>query len=553
MATYTVGVDFGTLSGRALLVDAASGRELCDAVMEYPHGVMDRAFFATGETLPPSFALQHPADYLEVLANVIPAVLEKGGVDAADVVGLGIDFTSCTLLAVDKAGTPLCFLPAFRKTPLAYAILWKHHAAKKYADRLTEVARARGEAFLARCGGKVDDEWTLAKMYQVMAEAPAVYEAADRFLEGGDWLVQTLTGTRARSYHFAAYKSHFVAGTGYPKKEYFDAVDPKFGGTVLQKLDGALQLFGERAGTLRAEYAERLGLCAGTAVSVAMPDGHAAGTAVGLSRAGDMFAVLGTSGCFMTVGDRDVTVPGICGTVKDGIIPGFYGHEAGLCSLGDHFAFAAEQLTTPAYAREAAARGIGMLPLLLEKAARKKPGESGLVALNWFNGNRSILVNSDLSGCFVGLSLATVPEDMLRALLEATAFGARNIIDNFEANGVQIGRIIATGGIARKDPFTMQLYADVLGRPITVTKTAQAPALGAAIGAAVAAGVYADVDSAIAAMHADADHVYTPDGASFAVYSALYEEYKKLHDYFGRGTNNVMMRLRAISAAQKGN
>ncbi|MBE6630375.1 MAG: ribulokinase [Ruminococcaceae bacterium] len=553
VAKYTIGVDFGTLSGRALLVDAENGRELADAVMEYPHGVMDREFCATGETLPANFALQHPADYLQVLENVIPAVLEKAGVNAADVVGLGIDFTSCTLLSVDSAGTPLCLLPEFEQTPLAYAILWKHHAAKKYADRLTKVARARNEAFLARCGGKVDDEWTFAKMYQVMAEAPAVYAAADRFLEGGDWLVQTLTGTRVRSYHFAAYKSHFVAGTGYPKKEYFDAVDPKFGDTVLQKLDGELLLYGERAGALCAEYAKKLGLCAGTAVAVAMPDGHAAGTAVGLSRAGDMFAVLGTSGCFMAVGDRDAKVPGICGTVKDGIVPGFYGYEAGLCSLGDHFAFAAANLTSPAYAREAAARGIGMLPLLLEKAAAKKPGESGLLALNWFNGNRSILVNSDLSGCFVGLTQATAPEDMLRALLEATAFGARNIIENFEQNGVSIGRIIATGGIARKDPFTMQLYADVLGRPITVTKTAQAPALGAAIGAAVAAGVHATPTEGIERMHADADRIYTPNGASFAVYSDLYAEYKRLHDYFGRGDNNVMARLRALAAAQKGN
>lgn len=553
VAKYTVGVDFGTLSGRALLVDAENGRELADAVMEYPHGVMDRTLCNTGEALPANFALQHPADYLEVLANVIPAVLEKGGVDAASVVGLGIDFTSCTLLSVDGAGTPLCFLPEFEQTPLAYAILWKHHAAKKYADRLAEVAKARGEAFLARCGGKVDDEWTFAKMYQVMAEAPAVYAAADRFLEGGDWLVQTLTGTRVRSYHFAAYKSHFVAGVGYPKKEYLDAVDPKFGDTVLRKLDGELLLYGEKAGALRAEYAGRLGLCAGTAVAVAMPDGHAAGTAVGLSRAGDMFAVLGTSGCFMAVGDRDAAVPGICGTVKDGIVPGFYGYEAGLCSLGDHFAFAAANLTSPAYAREAAARGIGMLALLLEKAAMKKPGESGLLALNWFNGNRSILVNSDLSGCFVGLTQATAPEDMLRALLEATAFGARNIIENFEQNGVAIGRIIATGGIARKDPFTMQLYADVLGRPITVTKTAQAPALGAAIGAAVAAGAYATPGEAILRMHAGADRIYTPNGASFAVYSDLYAEYKRLHDYFGRGNNNVMARLRALAAAQKGN
>ena len=553
MAVYTVCVDFGTLSARALLVDATNGRELADVAMDYPHGVMDRTLCATGRELPPNFALQDPMDYLTVLGHVVPAVLQKGGVSADEVVGLGIDFTCCTLLSVDRDGEPLCVKDAYREEPLAYAILWKHHAAKKYADRLSAVAKERGEAFLARCGMKVDDEWTFAKAYQVMAEAPHVYAAADRFLEGGDWLVQTLTGTRDRSYHFAAYKSHYTAADGYPSCAYLEAVEPHFGKTVLPKLAGELKLFGSCAGGLKAEYAARLGLKEGTCVSTAMPDGHCAGTAVGLSRAGDMFAVLGTSGCFMTVGEHDVTVPGICGTVKDGIVPGFYGHEAGLCSLGDHFAFAASNLTSPAYEREARERGIGMLPLLLEKAARLKAGESGLLALNWFNGNRSILVNSDLSGCFVGLTLATRPEEMLRALIEATAFGARNIIDNFEAHGHPVGRIIATGGIARKDPFTMQLYADVLGREITVTATAQAPALGAAIGAATAAGVYPDVQSAIAAMHAQADRVYTPNGANFAVYAALYEEYRRLHDYFGRGENGVMARLRALRAEQKGN
>jgi L-ribulokinase len=554
MAKYTIGVDFGTLSARALLVDTKDGRELASVAMDYPHGVMDRTFCATGEALPPSYALQHPADYLETLAFVVSSAVKQAAVDPADVVGLGIDFTCCTLLSVDAEGTPLCFLPAFEKTPLAYSILWKHHAAHKYAAHLTEVAEARGESFLARCGGKVDDEWTLAKMAQVMHEAPAVWDAADRFLEGGDFLVQTITGERKnRSYHFAAYKTHYVAGTGYPSVEYLDAAYPKWGETVLKKLRGELLLMGSCAGHLTAEYAEKLGLCKGTAVAVATPDAHSAGASLGLSRAGDMFAVLGTSGCFMAIGDRDLSVPGICGVVKDGILPDFYGYEAGLCSLGDHYAFAAKNLTSPAYAKEAEARGIGMLQLLLEKAARKKAGESGLLALNWFNGNRSILVDSSLSGCFVGMTLATAPEDMLRALLEATAFGMRNIVDNFESHGLEIGHIVAAGGIARKDAFTMQLYADVLGREIAVSSTAQAPARGVAVGAAAAAGVYPDMQAAVKAMHAVPDRVYVPDASEHAVYDKLYAEYKTLHDYFGRGENGVMARLRALCAERKGN
>jgi L-ribulokinase len=286
-------------------------------------------------------------------------------------------------------------------------------------------------------------------------------------------------------------------------------------------------------------------------VAVATPDGHSAGAALGLSREGDMFAVMGTSGCFMAIGKRDLSISGICGVVKDGILPDFYGYEAGLCSLGDHFAFAAKNLTSPAYVEEARARGIKMLPLLLEKAAQKKAGEGGLIALNWFNGNRSVLTDSSLSGGFIGLTLATAPEDMLRALIESTAFGLRNIIDNFEEHGLEIRRIIAAGGIARKDPFTMQLFADVLGREIAVTQTAQAPARGAAVGAAVAAGVYADMKHAIAAMHAQIDRTYVPNAAEHAVYDTLYAEYKTLQDYFGRGGNAVMPRLRALSAACK--
>lgn len=554
MAKYTIGVDFGTLSARALLVDTADGRELSSVAMDYRHGVMDRVLCSTGEALPPDFALQHPADYLEALCYVVKNAVREANVDPADVVGIGIDFTCCTLLPVDADGMPLCFLPQFEKTPLAFALLWKHHAAHPYAVRLTKVAEARGESFLSRCGGKVDDEWTLAKMAQVMHEAPAVWDAADRFLEGGDFLVQTITGNRKnRSYHFAAYKTHYVAGAGYPSVDYLNAVYPKWGETVWKKLRGELLLMGSCAGYLTAEYAERLGLPVGTAVAVATPDAHSAGAALGLSKSGDMFAVLGTSGCFMTIGEKDLTVPGICGVVKDGILPDFYGYEAGLCSLGDHYAFAAKNLTSPAYVKEAEARGMSMLQLLLEKAARKKAGESGLLALNWFNGNRSILVNSMLSGCFVGMTLATAPEDMLRALLEATAFGARNIIDNFEAHGHSIGRIIASGGIARKDPFTMQLYADVLGREIRVTSTTQAPALGVAVGAAVAAKVYADMRAAVAAMHALPDRVYLPDTAEHAVYDKLYAEYKTLHDYFGRGENGVMARLRALRAERKEN
>lgn len=551
MAKYTIGVDFGSLSARAVLAETETGREICDAAMDYPHGVMDSVLAASGAPLPQGYALQDPADYLLVLGHVLPALFEKSGVDPAEVAGIGVDFTCCTLLPVRGDGTPLCFEDAYRTNPHAYVKLWKHHAAQKYADRINALARERGETWLARFGGSVSSEWMFPKIAEVLNEAPEIYENAAFFIEAGDWINWMLTGRQTRSYVFAAYKSLYLKNEEYPSEEFFAALDPRMRHVVAEKLDAPVLGAGECAGVVSAEAAARFGLAPGTVVAIALPDAHAAAPALDIRRPGDLFAVLGTSGCFLMLGDRDVQVPGTCGTVEDGILPGFYGYEAGLCCLGDHFAYAAQNLTSPDYVREAEARGVSMLRLLLDKAAAKAPGESGVLALNWFNGNRSILVNSELSGLFVGMTLSTRPEDLLRALLEATAFGARNIIENFEAYGVPVRRIVASGGIARKDPFTMQLYADILGRDIAIAGTAQGPALGMAISAAVAAGVYPDYPAAIHAMSHLSDTVYRPDPAHRAVYDRLYAAYLSLHDYFGRGGSTVMAQLRQISEEAK--
>ena len=552
MKRYTIGVDFGTLSARAVLLDAQTGEEIAVETMAYPHGVMSERLAATGAPLPPDYALQDPADYVEVLCHVVPEVLKTGNVDADAVVGIGIDFTTCTLLSVNEEGTPLCMLPAFRETPLAYALLWKHHAAHNYAVRMTEVAEQRGEAFLARCGGKVDEEWAFPKICQVLCEAPAVYDAAHLFVEAGDWIVWQLTGALSRGYQFAAYKSHYDAALGYPSEAYFAAVDGRLAHVVREKLGGDLHEMGTKAGTLTAEFAARLSLKEGIAVAVAMPDGHSVAAGLGLSRAGDMLVVLGTSGCFMALGSDDTDVPGICGIVKNGILPGFYGFEAGLCCLGEHFAFAAERLVSPAYVEEARARHMSVLALLMEKAAARRAGESGVLALGWFNGNRSTLVDAKLSGAFVGLTLQTAPEDMMRALCEATAFGARNIVENYERHGVPIRRIVASGGIAHKNPFLMQLYADVLGREITVTVTAEAPARSSAIAAASAAGLYDGIAAAIEALHAPAARIYLPNGENTAIYDRLYAQYRRVHDYFGIEARDVMYALRDLAEEQKG-
>ncbi len=516
--------------------------------MDYPHAVMDAVLAASGARLPANYALQDPADYTEALAFVLPAVIKEARVSPQEVVGIGVDFTCCTMLPIRADGTPLCFEEAFCHNPHAYVKMWKHHAAQPYADRINTVARERGERWLARTGGTVSSEFMFPKIYQILEETPEVYAAAHAFMEAGDWITYQLTGTPVCGYQFAAYKSQYTLGEGYPSEEFFAAVDERLRHVVRDKLPYPIKPMGVAVGRVTTEAAARFGIAEGTVVATAAPDAHVAAPALDACRHGDAYAVLGTSGCFFVVGERELPVPGICGTQPDGIVPGYFGYEAGLCCLGDHFAYAADKLTSPAYVKEAEARGISMLKLLIEKAAKKAPGAAGVLALNWWNGNRSILINSDLSGLFVGMTLNTAPEDLMRALIEATAFGTRNIFETFGACGVPITRLVASGGIARKDPFTMQLYADVLNMDIRIAETTQAPALGSAINAAVAAGVFTSYEAAAAAMSGVGDTVYHPNPAAIAVYDRLYAEYKRLHDYFGRGENNVMLTLRRIAA-----
>ena len=545
MKTYTVGVDFGSLSARAVLADTASGRVLASETMAYPHAVMDTVLAATGERLPPDYALQDPADYLLCLETILPLVIKAAGVTAKEVVGVGVDFTTCSMLPVDENGTPLCFQERFRGEKQAYVKMWKHHAAGPYADRINEVARARGERWLDLTGGAVSSEFMFPKIYQTLVEAPLVYQAAAAFMEAGDFIVRTLTGVPYASYQYAAYKCQYGEGA-YPSEDFFAAVDEKLRHVVRDKLPFPLKKPGEAVGKVTAAAAARFGLAEGTVVAAATADAHVAAFSLDTCRSGDAYAVFGTSAPFFVLGEKLLPIEGVFGVAEDGVVPGTVGYEAGLCCFGDHFAYAADRLTSPLYVKEAEARGISMLRLLIEKASKKKPGESGVLALNWFNGNRSVLSDSALSGLFVGVTLATAPEDLMRALIEATAFATRNIFETLKRGGVPVTQLVAAGGVARKDPFTMGLFADVLGLPIRIAATTEAPALGSAVNAAVAAGIYPSFAEAIPAMSQVSDTVYRPNEANRAVYDSLYAEYMRLHDYFGRGENGVMHRLRDI-------
>ena len=554
MAKYSIGVDYGSLSGRAVLVEVASGKEIASAIYAYPHAVMDKAL-PDGTKLGVDWALQDPQDYIDVLAKTIPQLLRETGVAPEDIIGVGTDFTACTVLPVKADGTPLCFLPEFRSTPHAYVKLWKHHAAQDKANALNEVAEKMGEAWLARYGGKISSEWAIPKLWQVLEEAPEVYAAMDHFVEAADWIIWQLTGQQTRNSCTAGYKAMWNKKEGYPSPAFFKALDPRLEHVVEEKLSCPVVSLGQKAGGISQAAAELTGLKAGTAVAVGNVDAHVTIPAVKIDGPGKILAIMGTSTCHVLLGEKESLVPGMCGVVEDGILPGFFGYEAGQSCVGDHFDWFVKNCVPAKYQAEAAAKNLDIHQLLTEKAAKLNVGESGLLALDWWNGNRSVLVDVDLTGLMLGLTLQTRPEEMYRALIEATAYGTRKIIETFQKNGVPIREFYASGGISQKNAVAMQIYADVINLPVRIAGSLQGPALGSAIFGAVAAGEaaggYADIFAATQAMGKLRDDVYLPQAENVKVYDKLYEEYTILHDYFGRGANDVMKRVKALKKSAK--
>lgn len=552
---YAIGVDYGTESGRAVLVSLENGKEIADHVTPYRHGVIDKVLPNTEIQLEHEWALQHPQDYLEVLKNSIPEVLQKSGVDPAQVIGLGIDFTACTMLPIDEEGEPLSGHPELKDNPHSWVKLWKHHAAQDEANKLNEIAEQRGEDFLLRYGGKISSEWMIAKIWQILNEAPDIYAKTDRFVEATDWVTSQLTGNLIRNSCTAGYKSIWHKKDGYPSKEFFKSLDPRLENLAETKLRGAVVPVGTKAGELTEAMAGATGLKAGIAVAVGNVDAHVSVPAMGVTEPGKLVMTMGTSICSLLLGDKEKEVEGMCGVVEDGIIPGFYGYEAGQPAVGDLFAWYVNNAVPGYIEEEAAAAGLNVHQLLEQKAAGYEPGESGLLALDWWNGNRSVLVDTDLSGLILGMSLQTKPEEIYRALLESTAYGTRKIVDAFTDNGLEVNELYVCGGLPHKNQLLMQIYADVTNRVIKIADSYQTPALGAAMFGALAAGsANGGFDSILEAADKMArvkEEVITPIPENVLVYEKLYEEYSQLHDYFGRGENNVMKRLRAIRSAAK--
>lgn len=547
---YVCGLDYGTLSGRAIIVRVSDGKEMGTAVHEYRHAVMDRVLSAhNDEPLPPEFALQYPEDYIEVLKIAVPEAIRNSGVDPEDIIGVGTDFTSATVMPTDANGWPLCQWQEFAGRPHAYVKLWKHHGGQAEADQIIEVARKRGETWLSRYGDTLSSEFMLPKLFETFHKDREIYDRMTYFVDAVDWIVWQLTGNYVRSAGATGYKALYQDGA-FPSKEFFADLDPEFAG-ALDKLEAPVGQLGDKAGEITEEAAAWTGLKAGTPVAVGNIDAHVATPAVQGVENGQLTASLGTSAVYVVSGPELREVPGMFGVVDGGLVKGAWGFEAGQSAVGDIFAWFVNNCVPPSYHDEAAGLGISLHQLLTDKAAKQNIGEHGLIALDWHNGNRSILVDTNLSGMILGQTLTTTPEDQYRALLEATAFGFRTIIESFTSNGVEITEVIAAGGLL-KNKFLMQLYSDVTRKPLSLADTGYAGALGSAIHGSVAAGVYPDVPTAAAAMGKKIPNAYTPNEEASAQYDKLFAEYTILHDYFGRGGNKVMYRLKDIKRAAMG-
>ncbi|WHX26122.1 ribulokinase [Virgibacillus halodenitrificans] len=549
MSNYAIGVDFGTGSGRVAIVNVDNGDVAATHVTEYKHGVITDCLPNSSIALKRESALQHPKDYLTVLETSIPICLQEGGVKKEDIVGIGIDFTACTILPITSSLEPLCFDDKWKNEPHAWVKLWKHHAAQNQADRINRLAIEQEASWLARYGGIVSSEWMLPKLVEVIEEAPDVYEEAAYFMEASDWITSILTGKVSRNNCAAGFKGLWHKEEGYIGKEFLKQIHPSLENVYETKLAGEVKSIGQVAGYLTTSMAERIGLNEGVPVAMGIIDAHAGVPGATVASPGELVLVMGTSTCHMLLGEKEELVPGISGVVKDGIIPGYYAYEAGQAAVGDIFAWFVQE-NVPAYVVEAAKNEQKDIHQWLEEKANKiPPGSNGLMALDWHNGCRTPLVNSNLSGMFVGLTLNSKPEEMYRSLIEATAYGTKLIIEQFEENNIKINSLVACGGLPQKNKLMMQIYADVTGRKIQIASNTITPAIGSAMYGAVVAGEndggHATIQQAAKKMGKLKDEIVIPKEEASRKYQELYSIYKEMVYHFGK-TSNIMHKLKEI-------
>ena len=530
---YTIGIDYGTNSVRALVVAVATGEEVGTGVFDYPSG--ERGILLDRDDR--DVARQNPQDYLDGLEQsvrtALAAAAQRSGFDASRVIGIGVDTTGSTPIPVGADGRPLGLTPRFHDRMAAQVWLWKDHTAHAEAARITEVAAAGWPQYLAKCGGRYSSEWYWAKILRCASADGEVFDAAYTWVEHADWIPAVLTGTEhpdrlRRGICAAGHKAMYHPDWGYPDEAFLAALDERLV-RVRRTLPERAYSVAEPAGRLTAEWAARLGLPAGIPVAVGAFDAHLGAVGSGI-REGTLVKIIGTSTCDLMISPmrgQASDVPGLCGVVPESVIPGHFGLEAGQSAVGDIFSWFVDTIKP---GRQSHAE-------LTAAAERLQPGESGVLALDWWNGNRTVLVDQRLTGMMLGLTLSTTPAEIYRALVEATAFGARVIMERYEEYGVPVQRVVNCGGISVNNPMVMQIYADVLGRPMQVSRSAQTCALGAAIAGAVVAGAdaggYAGFSAATAAMTGIRDESFTPIAANRATYDRLYALYRQLHDAFG--------------------
>ena len=545
---YTIGLDFGSLSCRGILADVSDGHIVAQAESAYAHGIMTERL-PDGTPLAGSWCLQHPGDYLAAMDAILPKLCEQSHIPPEQVIGIGVDFTASTVIALDDRFEPLCH--RYPTRPHAWPKLWKHHGAQRQADELTRLCGEQRTDHLNRYGGKISCECLTAKVLQVFEEDAELFHETHSFVEAMDYVTSLLCGKPVFSGSVAVAKAMYNRKSGYPTPQFFGAFHPQLQNLAKEKLmeryEAGLPVFpGQKAGILCPQMAKRFGLPAGIAVTAPQMDAYAAMPGLGIAKAGVMLLVVGTSTGIMLLSEEEKWVEGVTACLPDTYYPNLWGYGSGQASVGDAFGWFVDQCLPQSYADAAQAQGKTKHEYLTELASALKPAESGLLALDWLGGNRSCLGNSNLSGMILGLTLQTKPEHIYRALLEATAFGARIILEAYRQAGVPVEEIWVCGGIANKNPLMMQIYADVLGLPLHVSCCTQAPALGAAIYAAAAARDE-DVFKMVETMGDRRCKIYQPISAHRPIYDQLYGEYKTLHDYFGRGENSVMERLRAMA------
>lgn len=550
MDKYTLGVDFGSLSARAVICRVRDGAVIAQHETAYPHAVMTD-FLPDGTRIPAGFFLQHPMDYLAALQESVRGALAEAKVNKETVVGLALDFTGCTILPLDEKGTPLCLKEEFKSHPYAYVNMWKQRNAQREAEEMQTVICRHDPDFLKRFGGRVAPEMLQCKVLKTLREDPEIFAAADRFIEAHEYMLFVLTGEEVRNTSMAAVKSFWDEEKGYP--DYMQEVHPALDHPEKTFLRGKMVRPYETAGYLTAEMAEKLNLCAGIPVAGGHYDAHAATYALNVRGGGEALMSLGTSSGLI-YGDADFRdVEGAASAMWSTILPGKYSYASGQPAFGDTLSWYVNH-AVPADVTEAAEKeNISVHQYLTREAKKLAPGQCGLVALDWWNGNRSCLQNGNLSGLMLGMTLTTTAADIYRGLLEGISFGMRRMVDTYREQGFEISILCACGGISFKNELLMQIISDVINLPVRMSKNVPAPAVGACMLAAVAAGEYETIYDAMAHMHCLDEGMYYPDPARVKIYEKLYREYLLLHDHFGRGMNPVMKTLRDIAREAKEN